>query len=144
MEINQIYSEIIREHSIYSDHKHDLENKTDTQLGVNPSCGDEITLNLNVQGDIIVDASYQGIGCAISQASTSMMIDIIKGKSLTEAKKDVDIFLKMIQGEDLSEEEMENLQDAAALESIKQLPARVKCAVLAWKTLDKIIADKNK
>ncbi|MBK1637404.1 iron-sulfur cluster assembly scaffold protein, partial [Rhodovulum adriaticum] len=64
MEINQIYSEIIREHSMYSDHKGDLEDKTDSQIGVNPSCGDEITLNVKIEDDKIVDASYQGVGCA--------------------------------------------------------------------------------
>lgn len=142
MEIDQIYTELIKEHSLYSDNKKSLDDATDSQLGANPSCGDEITLNIRVKDDIIEDASFEGVGCAISQASASMMIDIVKGKTISEAKHDVKNFLKMIKNEDLTEEELENLEDAVALQNISKLPARVKCAVLAWRTLDKLLTDK--
>lgn len=142
MEINQIYTELIREHSMDSEHRHDLEDKTDSKMGVNPSCGDEIQLNLKINDGIIEDASYDGVGCAISQASTSMMIDVIKGKSIEDAKKNVETFLKMIKQEENSSEDLEELEDAIALESISKLPARVKCAVLAWRTLDSILEEK--
>lgn len=142
MELNQIYTELVREHSMNSSNKHPLENKTDSQMGVNPSCGDELKLNVLIDDGIIKDASYEGIGCAISQASASMMIDVIKGKTLDEAKKDVQIFLRMIQGEDLSKDELIKIGDAAVFESISKLPMRVKCAVLAWRTLDKILDTK--
>ena len=82
MEIDQIYTELIKEHSLYSDNKKPLENATVSELGVNPSCGDEIVLNIKLNNDIIEDASFEGVGCAISQASASMMIDIIKGKTI--------------------------------------------------------------
>lgn len=142
MEINQIYSELIREHSLHSTHKHNLEGKTHSQLGVNPSCGDEIILNLKINNNIIEDASYEGMGCAISQASTSMMIDVIKGETLENAKSKVDTFLKMIKNEEIPEIELDKLEDAIVLESVNKLPARVKCAVLAWRTLDKILEKK--
>lgn len=139
MEINQLYSELIMEHSMNSTHKHDIEDSTHHRLGVNPSCGDEITLNIKLDGDIIEDASYTGIGCAISQASASMMIDVIKGKSIREAKRLVDLFLNMIKDGINNEEQLEELEDAISLKSISKLPQRVKCAVLAWRTLDSII-----
>lgn len=143
MEINQIYTELIREHSIESEYKKTLEDKTDSKLGVNPSCGDEITLNLKIKDNIIEDASYEGIGCAISQASTSMMIDAIKGKTIEEAKDIIVTFLNMIKTTDeISDLDFEKLGDAAALQSINKLPARVKCAVLAWRTLEEMLNSK--
>lgn len=139
MDLSQIYTELIREHSMDSPHKHEMENPTHSQMGVNPSCGDEIKLNIKLNGDIIEDASYDGIGCAISQASTSMMIDVIKGKTVAEAKEAIELFLSMIKDGDKSEEDLLLIEDAAVLQSISKLPQRVKCAVLAWRTLDKIL-----
>lgn len=142
MEIDQIYTELIKEHSLYSDNKKPLENATVSELGVNPSCGDEIVLNIKLNNDIIEDASFEGVGCAISQASASMMIDIIKGKTISQAKDNVTIFLKMIKNEDVNNNDLDRLEDAVVLKGISKLPARVKCAVLAWRTLDKILSDK--
>lgn len=139
MEINQIYTELIREHSMGDGKKGPLKGKTHTHLGVNPSCGDEISLNLKIVNNIIEDATYEGLGCAISQASASMMIDVIKGKSVEEAKLIVEKFVSMIKNEINDEKELEELEDAIALQSINKLPARVKCAVLAWRTLEKIL-----
>lgn len=95
----------------------------------------DLTLQLNVVDGIIKDAAYTGSGCAISQASASMMIDIIKGKSVEEALRLVEIFLGMIKKEITDENELEELEDAMALQNISNMPARVKCAVLAWHTL---------
>ncbi len=139
MELKQIYTELIREHSNNKFNKRPLEGKTHSELGHNPSCGDEISLNLKVEDNVIVDASYEGIGCAISQASASMMIDAIKGKTVEEAKDLADTFIGMIKGEIEDEEELEKLEDAIVLKNISVLPARVKCAVLAWHTLDEIL-----
>ena len=116
-----------------------MEDATVCELGHNPSCGDEISLNLKIEDGIIEDASYTGIGCAISQASTSMMIDLIKGKSLEEARDLADTFIGMIKSEIDDEDELEKLEDAIALQNISVMPARVKCAVLAWHTLNNII-----
>lgn len=142
MEINQLYTELIKEHSMDKSKKRPLEDKTDSELGFNPSCGDEIILNLKINDGIIKDASYEGIGCAISQASASMMIDVIKGKSVEEAKKLVELFLKMIKNETTEEKELEKLQEAIVLQNISKLPARVKCAVLTWRTLENILEEK--
>lgn len=142
MEINQIYTELIREHSMESDNKKELQDRTDHHMGVNPSCGDELEINIKLNGDIIEDASFTGMGCAISQASASMMIDVIKGKTIKDAKNAIEVFLKMIKSEIKDEDELLILEDAAILESISKLPQRVKCAVLAWRTLEEILLDK--
>ena len=136
MSLSDIYTELIAEHSRSAEHKHELAGATIKERGHNPSCGDEITLELVVKDGKIEDAAFTGIGCAISQASTSMMIDLVKGKSVEEARRLADLFVSMIKGKKLSEEELEALDEAAALENISTMPARVKCAVLSWHTLD--------
>lgn len=142
MEINQIYTELIREHSMESENKKELKDRTDHHMGINPSCGDELEISIKLNGDIIEDASYTGMGCAISQASASMMIDVIKGKTVKEAKEAIEIFLKMIKSEIEDEDDLLILEDAAILESISKLPQRVKCAVLSWRTLEEILSNK--
>lgn len=138
MDIRDIYTQIITEESRNSKNKRYLNHPTHEEKGHNPSCGDEITLQLQIENGVIKDASYVGIGCAISQASTSLMIDLVKGKTLEEAKKLCEIFLAMIT-EGLEGDELKLLKDAVALKNISTMPARVKCAVLAWHTLKNII-----
>lgn len=135
MSINQIYTELIREHNKNPINKKEMSDATISEKGHNPSCGDEITLHLKVDNDTIVDASFSGVGCAISQASTSMMIDIMKGKTVNEAEKIANIFLRMIRKEIDDEEDLSILGDAVFLENISNMPARVKCGVLPWHTL---------
>lgn len=124
------------EHYENSPNKKDLNDPTIKERGHNPLCGDDITLELKLDGDKIVDASFVGHGCAISQASTSMMIDLIKGKSKKEALKLVKEFIDMIHKKDVN---LDELGDAQVLKGVSDFPARVKCALLAWKTLEKII-----
>lgn len=119
--------------------KGDLDNPDFKELGHNPSCGDEITLQIKMDGDMLKDLSYTGEGCAISQASTSIMIDTVRGKSREEAVHLADTFISMIKGVSLTEEEEEALEDAMAFEGVSKLPARVKCAVLPWYTLKNIL-----
>lgn len=109
-DINDIYSQVILEHSSSKKNRGELNKATHSKKGVNPSCGDEIVLELEVQDNIITDARFTGRGCAISQASTSIMIDQIKGKTLDEAKELADIFLKLIRKEELTETEQEMLR----------------------------------
>ncbi|WP_027702093.1 Fe-S cluster assembly sulfur transfer protein SufU [Metaclostridioides mangenotii] len=135
MNLNEIYTELIMEHNANKENKRSLEHADVCKRGHNPSCGDDITLEIAFDGDTIKDVSYTGSGCAISQASTSMMIDLIKGKSKQEALNLVDTFLKMIKREITDEDQLEELEDAMALKNISNMPARVKCAVLAWHTL---------
>lgn len=106
-----------------------------SERGHNPSCGDDISLELKLNGNLIEEASFTGHGCAISQASTSMMIDLIKGLNVKEALDLVEIFIGMIKKEDIDGKELDKLEDAVVLQNISNMPARVKCAVLAWHTL---------
>ena len=142
MNLNNIYTEIITEQSRSAHNRHHLENPTTVTDGINPSCGDEITLEIRVKDDIIEDASFVGDGCAISMASTSMMIDLIRGKKVEEAKQLAQLFMNMIHGKVTDENELEPLEDAIALKDISHMPARVKCAVLSWHTLEESQKDR--
>ena len=106
--------------------------------GVNPSCGDDIFLKLKVENDEIVDGSFVGSGCAISQASADIMLELIIGKKKEEALHLADLFLQMIKGT-IKEEDLEELEEAIALQDISHMPARVKCAVLAWHTMEEML-----
>lgn len=141
MDINTIYTQIIMEHNKNSHNKRSLEEPDITEKGHNPSCGDDIDLQLKINGNIIEDASFTGVGCAISQASTSIMIDLIKGRTIENALSLTDIFIAMIKSEITDEAELEKLEDAIAFQNISTMPARVKCAVLAWHTLKEAITN---
>lgn len=141
MDTKELYREILNEHNINPLHKKEMENPTMTLNGVNPSCGDDITLNLKIEGDVVTDASFTGSGCAISQASCDMMADVIIGKSKGAALKLAEIFDRMIKGE-VSEEELEELDEAASLQDISHMPARVKCAMLGWRTMKEMLGVK--
>lgn len=139
MNMEEIYSQIILDHSRNQANKHDLADADIKEPGHNPSCGDEIVLQLKMDGDIIKEAAFTGDGCAISQAATSVMCDIIVGKTKEEAKKLADIYIRMIKREEVTDEELELLEDAVAFKNIQNMPQRVKCALLSWKTLDQTI-----
>ena len=134
---NTFYNEILTDHNMNPTHKHAIEGANFTLEGVNPSCGDDIILQLRVEDDVIVDGGFTGDGCAISQASADMMLDLIIGKSKAEALRLSDIFLRMITGE-ITEEEHEELEEAGILQDVSHMPARVKCAVLGWHTMDEM------
>ena len=133
-----LYNEIINEHNLRPYHKYKLENANYTLEGVNPSCGDEITLELFIEDGVIKDAAYEGSGCAISQASADIMAEMVIGKTLDEALHLSNLFLKMIK-EGVSDEELEELDEAGILQSVSHMPARVKCAVLGWRTMKEIV-----
>ncbi len=137
--LENIYTELIAEHSQSRDNRRHLEHATISERGHNPSCGDEITLELEVSGGVIKDAAFNGTGCAISQASTDMMIELMRGKTVDEARRLAELFIKMIQGEVTDDADLDDLDEAAALKNISTMPARVKCATLAWHTLDTAI-----
>ena len=132
------YNEILTEHNIRPEFKHDLEDANIVLEGVNPNCGDDIWLKLKVEDGVIVDGSFVGEGCAVSQASADMMLDLIIGQKVEDAEKLADNFLKMIKGT-ATEEEIESLEEASALEDIAHMPARVKCAVLGWHTMEEML-----
>ena len=123
MENRSFYNEILTEHNMRPDFKHDLADADIVLDGVNPSCGDEIQLKLKTDGNVITDAAFVGDGCAISQASTDIMLGMIIGKEKAEALRLCDIFMRMIRGE-ATEEEIESLEEASALRDISHMPAR--------------------
>ena len=138
-DLDSIYTDVIMEHSTATYNKHKLQDATNSEHGHNPSCGDDITLEIKKDGDTITDLAFTGHGCAISQASTSIMIDLLKGKTAEQATKLISIFIRMIKREDVSEEELNELEEAQALKNISNMPARVKCAELAWYTMQKLL-----
>ena len=141
MEYRTFYNEILTEHNIHPTHKTKMIEPQRSLRGVNPSCGDDITLQLNVSEDgIITDGAFFGDGCAISQASADMMLDLVIGRSAEEAITLKDTFLKMIKDK-VSDEELELLEEAGSLKDISHMPSRVKCAVLGWRTLEELLKD---
>ena len=126
---------------MHPDFKHDIEDADIVLDGINPSCGDEIQLKLKTDGDIITDGAFVGDGCAISQASTDIMLGMIIGQSKEKALEYADIFMRMIRGE-ASDEEIDSLEEASALKDISHMPARVKCAMLGWRTLSEALKGK--
>lgn len=144
--ITSIYSAALMDHNAHPDYKYELEDATYSHDGINASCGDEMTLYLKVNNDtnVIEEATFTGHGCAISQASADMMAGLLEGESIEEAKRLSGLFIGMIQGNELSDEDKEDLDEAAELQSISRMPARVKCAELAWRTLNGILAERDK
>ena len=135
MENKTFYNEILTEHNLHPYHKHKLEDANLVLEGVNPSCGDDIFLELKVEDGVVVDGAFEGDGCAISQASADMMLE--------EALHLADLFLKMIKGS-ITEEEREELEEASVLQDIAHMPARVKCAVLGWHTMQELLKTEEK
>lgn len=138
-DLTDVYNDIIMEHSMNSYNKKRLEKCDFCEKGHNPNCGDEIELQVKMNGDIIEDIAFSGHGCAISQASTSIMIDTLKGKDIKEAKEIIKTFIGMIKREITDEKELEKLEEAIALKNVSNMPARVKCALLAWHTMEDMI-----
>lgn len=141
-DLTEVYNELIMEHSMNSYNKKKLEKADYSEIGHNPNCGDEITLEIKLNGDIIEDMAFNGHGCAISQASTSIMIDTLKGKTIEDAKEITRTFIEMIKRETTDEEQLKKLEDAIAFRNVANMPARVKCALLAWHTLEEILNKK--
>ena len=137
--LGDLYTEVIGEHSRSPENKGELAAATVRERGHNPSCGDEITLELQIEDGIIKDAAFTGVGCAISQASTDIMIDLMRGKTVEEAQRLAQLFTSMIKREVTDDAALEELDEAIALKNISNMPARVKCAVLAWHTLEDVI-----
>ena len=139
--LGDLYTEVIGEHSRSPENKGELAAATVRERGHNPSCGDEITLELQIEGGIIKDAAFTGVGCAISQASTDIMIDLMRGKTVEEAQRLAQLFTSMIKREVTDDAALEELDEAIALKNISNMPARVKCAVLAWHTLEDVLKE---
>lgn len=143
MATSDLYSPVLLEHSSDPEYKYQMDDATCTHEGVNPTCGDELELSIRLDKDgVIEEAAFEGSGCAISQASADMMAELITGKTVQEARDLCDLFERMTRGEVSDPAELEKLEDAACLASISRMPARVKCAQLAWRTLDEMTEGK--
>jgi nitrogen fixation NifU-like protein len=134
-EMKSYYSEILTDHNIRPGHKHEMTGATVELRGVNPSCGDDIVLKLKIEDGVVTDGAYVGEGCAISQASADIMLDLVIGKKLEEARRLHGIFQGMIRGT-ATDDEISELEEGEALRDISHMPARVKCAMLGWRTFD--------
>lgn len=131
MELNALYQEVILDH-YKRPHNKGL-NVGDIQVHhINPSCGDEVTLSLRVSEDKVREISWDGAGCSISQASVSIMSDLLTGKSISEADSILDSFVSMMQSKGADQGDEEVLEDGVALAGVSKYPARIKCALLGW------------
>ena len=140
MERNTFYNEILIDHNLHPLHKEKLENANLILEGVNPSCGDDLVIQFRVEDGVIVEGAFAGDGCAISQASADIMIDMVVGRPQEEALHLADLFIRMVQGK-CSPEEIDELEEAGALQDISHMPARVKCAVLGWRTMQDMLTE---
>jgi nitrogen fixation NifU-like protein len=131
-ENDSMYQEIILEHYKRPHHK-GLRDPYDIEVHhVNPTCGDEVTLRVKVADGVISDVSYDGQGCSISQASTSVMTDLVIGKAVEEALQTHEVFLALMQSRGTLEPDEDVLEDGIAFAGVSKYPARVKCALLGW------------
>ncbi len=133
-QIGALYQEMILDHYRRPRNKGDLANAEQTVVMKNPLCGDEIAVHVSFDGDTISDVRFSGRGCSISQASASMMTQLVKGKPLSEIEHIRTRFREMVMGDQAAGEDA-SLGSARALGGVSQFPARVKCALLAWNAL---------
>jgi nitrogen fixation NifU-like protein len=132
MQLDNLYQEVILDHYKNPQHKK-LSPAYDAQVHhINPSCGDEITLNISLDGEKVSNVSWDGVGCSISQASVSILSDLVLGKTLTQAQQISDAFMELMQSKGTQSGDENLLEDAVALAGVSQYPARIKCALLGW------------
>lgn len=132
MELDSLYQEVILDHYKHPLHKNLLPEYTAQVHHVNPSCGDEITLNVLIAGGLVESVSWDGVGCSISQASTSIASDLMVGKSLEDALATVEEFSKLMSSKGNEKGNEDVLEDGVALAGVSKFPARIKCALLGW------------
>ncbi len=137
--LNELYQEILLEHNNKPRNFRKLEDANRQADGYNPLCGDRITLYLKVEEDVITDVAFQGVGCAISRASASMLTQSVKGQTLDKAEEIFDGFHTMIT-EPEAEVDYDALGDLEMLSGVSAFPTRIKCAILAWHTLHAALA----
>lgn len=141
--LDTLYRQVIMDHYKNPRNRGVLEDGSHTIDMNNPTCGDRIRLTLKVENGIVVDAKQEGEGCSISMSSASMMTQAIKGKKIEEALKLAQIFSDMMQGKDVEDDEDIDLGDIEALQGVCKFPARIKCATLAWKAMEKSLKEEK-
>ena len=132
MQLDNLYQEVILDHYKHPENKGLAPSYYSQVHHINPSCGDEITLNLTLQGDKVSAISWDGVGCSISQASVSIMSSLIMNKELSEAQTILDEFVALMQSKGNGSPDVSVLEDAVAFAGVSQYPARIKCALLGW------------
>ncbi len=137
--LDQLYRQVILDHSQNPHHYGTLDESTRTIELNNPTCGDVIQLHFLIEGNRITDIRFSGHGCTISKASASMMTDLMVGKTLEEALQLEKQFSLLVQGEEV--QDVEELGDAILLSGVAKFPARIKCATLSWKALEKALSE---
>jgi nitrogen fixation NifU-like protein len=140
-ELNDLYQEVILDHSRHPHNYHAMADATRKAEGYNPLCGDQVTVYLKLSGDKIEDVSFEGSGCAISKSSASVMTDLVKGKSKNEAAALFEKFRNMVTGED--KQPKDETDKLAIFSGVSAFPTRVKCAVLGWHTLRSALENKQ-
>lgn len=140
--LDNLYRQVILDHTNHPHNKGVLDRATSQIELNNPTCGDVIQLQLHIEDDVIKDVKFDGHGCSISMASASMMTQAIKGKTEKEAIEIIGSFLELVQGEELDDRK-DALGDAQMLSGVSKFPARIKCATLAWKALERGIIQEN-
>ncbi|MCM3705522.1 MULTISPECIES: Fe-S cluster assembly sulfur transfer protein SufU [Cytobacillus] len=140
--LDTLYRQVIMDHYKNPRNKGVLEDDSLTINMNNPTCGDRIQLTLKLEDGIVADAKFEGEGCSISMSSASMMTQAIKGKNIEEALKLSKVFSDMMLGKEYDEDDLD-LGDIEALQGVSQFPARIKCATLAWKAMEKGVSTKE-
>ena len=148
MKLDSMYQEIILDH-YRNPHGRGLRDPFEAEVHhVNPTCGDEVTLRVSIKGDTVVDVSYEGMGCSISQASASILHELLKGGTVEESLRRHEAFAGLMGGRGQVEPDEELLEDAVAFAGVAKYPARVKCALLPWMAykdaLNRAVPDEEK
>ena len=142
-ELRELYQQVILDHNKSPRNFKKLENANHIAEGYNPLCGDKINLYLVVENDVVKDVGFQGSGCAISKASASLMSSIVNGKTKAEAEEIFSKFHDLVTGKLTDEADIEELGKLAVFSGVRDFPARVKCASLAWHTLISALKDEQ-
>jgi nitrogen fixation NifU-like protein len=140
-ELTDLYQEVILDHNRRPHNFRTIEQASRQQEGYNPLCGDRLTLYVKLDGDVIADVAFQGIGCAISKASASLMTDALKGKTIAEARVMFDRFHEMVTS--APETPPADLGKLSVLAGVREFPTRVKCASLAWHAMKAAVSDEG-
>ncbi len=143
-DLRELYQQVILDHNKNPKNFGKLEHPTHDAEGFNPLCGDHLHLYLVVNNGVVTDVKFEGSGCAISKSSASLMTEIIKGKSIGEVERIFNRFHDMVTGNSSDNDTFEDLDKLAILQGVKEFPARVKCATLAWHTLEAAVRNDQK
>ncbi|HSH24559.1 MAG TPA: SUF system NifU family Fe-S cluster assembly protein [Massilibacterium sp.] len=141
-QLDQLYRQVIMDHYKSPRNKGTFDDDTLTVNMNNPTCGDRIQLQMKVEGDTIKEAKFTGEGCSISMSSASMMTEAVKGCTIEKALQMAELFSDMMQGKEIDPDEF-TLEDIEALQGVAKFPARIKCATLAWKAMEKAVKEEK-